>query len=164
MEWQILVALVIVVPLILFPVAFIWYVNIGGLHIMLRERRKKKAAAKERSREIKEEQAVVTVATAQERGERRLMVLLPTGKRVRWGIGLTLGLPILIALLPLFPVAFVWYVNASGLYQVLRDTRQRQKQRAAAVWAAEGIARTKSTAVKDRKTEEGVAAPAAQQT
>ena len=92
------------------------------------------------------------------------MVLLPTGKRVRWGIGLTLGLPILIALLPLFPVAFVWYVNASGLYQVLRDTRQRQKQRAAAVWAAEGIARTKSTAVKDRKTEEGVAAPAAQQT
>jgi uncharacterized membrane protein len=164
MEWQIIVVLAVVVPLILFPVAFIWYVNIGGLTIMLRERRSKKAAAKERMGEIAEEQAVVKVATAQERGERRMRVLTPAGKRAQWAIGLTLGLPVIIALLPLFPVAFIWYINASGLYQVLRDTRQRQKQRAEAVRAAEGIARTKITAVKDRKTEEGVAAPAAQQT
>jgi len=31
MEWQILVALVIAVPVILFPAAFVWYLNIGGV-------------------------------------------------------------------------------------------------------------------------------------
>jgi hypothetical protein len=136
MEWQIIVVLAVVVPLILFPVVFIWYVNIGGLYTMLRERQNKKAVAKERSREIAEEQAVVKVATAQERGERRPRVLTPTGKRARWAIGLTLGLPVIIALLPLFPVVFIWYINASGLYQVLRATRQRQRRREVEVRAA----------------------------
>ena len=136
MEWQIIVVLAVVVPLILFPVVFIWYVNIGGLIAALRERQKVKATVKERSREIAEEQAVVKVATAQERGERRPRVLTPTGKRVRWAIGLTLGLPVIIALLPLFPVAFIWYINASGLYQVLRATRQRQRRREVEVRAA----------------------------
>ena len=49
MEWLIIVALVVVlVPVLLFPAAFIWYVNIGGLYTMLREKRRKKAAKKER--------------------------------------------------------------------------------------------------------------------
>lgn len=48
MEWQIIVVLVVIAPLILFPVVFIWYVNIAGFYTMLRERRKEKAAAKER--------------------------------------------------------------------------------------------------------------------
>ena len=61
MEWQFIVALVVAIPIILFPAAFIWYVNVGGLYIMLKERRKKKAAAKERSGEIAEEQTVVIV-------------------------------------------------------------------------------------------------------
>ena len=30
--------------------------------------------------------------------------------------------------LVLFPVALVWYLNASGLFQVIRDTRQRAKR------------------------------------
>ena len=32
----------------------------------------------------------------------------------------------------LFPVAFVWYLNVSGLYRVMRDARQREKKRAEA--------------------------------
>ena len=164
MEWPLIVVLVVVLPLIIFPAVFIWYVNIGGLRIMLRERLKRRAAAKERSREIKEERAVTAVVADQESRGRRPKLLTLTGKRVRWAIGLTLGLPILIVLLPLFPVAFIWYMNASGLYQVLRDTRQRQKQRAAAVQAAEEIARAKITAVRAEKTKAGVAAPATQQT
>ena len=48
MEWQIIVALVVVAPLILFPVVFIWYLTIGGLVAALRERQRAKAAAKER--------------------------------------------------------------------------------------------------------------------
>jgi len=47
MEWQIIVALVVVAPLILFPVVFIWYLNFGGLIAALRQRAK--AAAKERA-------------------------------------------------------------------------------------------------------------------
>ena len=67
MQWEFVVALVVAIPLILFPAAFIWYVNVGGLYTMLKERRKKKAAAKERSREIAAEQTVVTGAVTQRR-------------------------------------------------------------------------------------------------
>jgi hypothetical protein len=48
MEWQVVVALIIAVPVILFPVAFVWYINIGGLYSAIKERR----AARSRAREI----------------------------------------------------------------------------------------------------------------
>ena len=31
MEWQAILALVVAVPVILFPVAFVWYLTIGGI-------------------------------------------------------------------------------------------------------------------------------------
>ena len=40
MEWQIVVALAIAIPVILFPAAFVWYLNIGGIMAVLRERNK----------------------------------------------------------------------------------------------------------------------------
>jgi len=43
MEWQFIVALVIAIPIILFPVALIWYLNIGGLVAMVRQSRKEHA-------------------------------------------------------------------------------------------------------------------------
>ena len=48
---------------------------------------------------------------------------------------------ILVLLVPivLLPVAFVWYLNASGLYRVIRDARQRAKRRAKALREAELI-------------------------
>ena len=39
MEWQVIVALVIAIPIILFPVAFIWYLNIGGIYAAVKEAR-----------------------------------------------------------------------------------------------------------------------------
>jgi hypothetical protein len=39
MEWQIVVALVIAIPVILFPVAFVWYLNIGGIYAAVKEAR-----------------------------------------------------------------------------------------------------------------------------
>ncbi len=36
MEWQLVVALVIMIPVILLPVAFIWYLNLGGMRLLLR--------------------------------------------------------------------------------------------------------------------------------
>ena len=44
MEWQLVVALVIAVPLILFPAAFVWYMNLGGIYAAVKEARAKKAA------------------------------------------------------------------------------------------------------------------------
>ena len=43
MEWQLILALVLAIPIILFPVAFIWYINIGGLVQAVREARQAKA-------------------------------------------------------------------------------------------------------------------------
>jgi hypothetical protein len=31
MSWQIIVALVVMIPVILLPVAFVWFLNFGGL-------------------------------------------------------------------------------------------------------------------------------------
>jgi hypothetical protein len=39
MEWQMIVALVVAVPVILFPAAFVWYLNLGGLLAVWKERR-----------------------------------------------------------------------------------------------------------------------------
>jgi len=47
MEWQIILALVLATPIILLPVAFIWYLNIGGIVAAAREARERKAATKE---------------------------------------------------------------------------------------------------------------------
>ena len=46
MEWQIIVALVVAIPIILFPVAFVWYLNIGGIYAAIKEARARRAATK----------------------------------------------------------------------------------------------------------------------
>jgi len=38
-------------------------------------------------------------------------------------LGVVLGIPMV-----LLPIAFVWYLNVSGLYQVIRESRKRQKR------------------------------------
>jgi hypothetical protein len=43
MEWQGIVALVVAVPVILFPAAYVWYLNIGGIRAALREARESRA-------------------------------------------------------------------------------------------------------------------------
>ena len=44
MEWQIVVALAIVVPVVLFPAALVWYLNLGGIYAAVKEARARKAA------------------------------------------------------------------------------------------------------------------------
>lgn len=51
MAWQTIVALVVMVPVILIPVAFVWYINVGGLYVMMKEARARKAA-KEANEEL----------------------------------------------------------------------------------------------------------------
>jgi hypothetical protein len=44
MEWQIVVALVIAIPVILFPAAYVWYINFGGIYAAVKEARARKVA------------------------------------------------------------------------------------------------------------------------
>jgi hypothetical protein len=46
MEWQVIAALVIAIPVILLPAAFIWYLNIGGAAQAIREARGRKVTEK----------------------------------------------------------------------------------------------------------------------
>jgi hypothetical protein len=50
MNAQLIVALVVAIPIILFPVAFIWYINIGGVYAAIKEARARKAAHAEAAR------------------------------------------------------------------------------------------------------------------
>jgi hypothetical protein len=45
---------------------------------------------------------------------------------MEWWVILVL---VLVIPLVLLPVALVWYLNISGIYQVIRATRARQKKR-----------------------------------
>jgi hypothetical protein len=44
MQWELIVALVIAIPIILFPVAFVWYLNIGGIYAAIKEARARRVA------------------------------------------------------------------------------------------------------------------------
>jgi hypothetical protein len=46
MQWEFIVALVIAIPIVLFPAAFVWYLNIGGIVQAIREARQARAAGK----------------------------------------------------------------------------------------------------------------------
>jgi hypothetical protein len=43
-------------------------------------------------------------------------------------VGLVCGIPLV-----LLPVALVWYLNISGLYQVVKSSRERKRRRAEAL-------------------------------
>ena len=53
MQWELIVALVIAIPVILFPAAFVWYLNLGGLVQAAMEARQAKAAQKKEAATIK---------------------------------------------------------------------------------------------------------------
>lgn len=44
MQWEFIIALIIAIPIILFPAAFVWYLNIGGIYQAIQEARERRAA------------------------------------------------------------------------------------------------------------------------
>jgi len=44
MQWELVVALVIAIPIILFPAAYVWYLNIGGIYAAIKDARERRAA------------------------------------------------------------------------------------------------------------------------
>ena len=53
MQWELVVALVIAIPVILFPAAYVWYLNIGGVYAAIREARQRRIVQKGVKAEIK---------------------------------------------------------------------------------------------------------------
>ncbi len=43
MQWEFVVALIVAIPIILLPAAFIWYLNIGGIYAAVSETRERVA-------------------------------------------------------------------------------------------------------------------------
>ncbi len=54
MEWQFVVALIIAIPVILFPAAFVWYLNVGGIYTAIKEALKRRAALQDKLKELAE--------------------------------------------------------------------------------------------------------------
>jgi hypothetical protein len=52
MEWYIILALVIGIAVILFPVAYVWYLNMGGIYAAVRESRKRRAIREEKAETV----------------------------------------------------------------------------------------------------------------
>ncbi len=50
MQWEFVVALIIAIPIILFPAAFVWYLNIGGIYAAIKEALEKRAAREKKAR------------------------------------------------------------------------------------------------------------------
>jgi hypothetical protein len=52
MEWQIIVALAIAISVILFPVAFAWCINLGGVYALIKKARARRVAHKKAAGEL----------------------------------------------------------------------------------------------------------------
>ncbi len=50
MEWEFIVALVITIPIILFPAAYVWYLNIGGIYAAIKETKARRMARENAAR------------------------------------------------------------------------------------------------------------------
>ena len=57
MQWELILALVIAIPIILFPAAYIWYLNVGGIHAAIKEARARRVI---RERETRATDEIVT--------------------------------------------------------------------------------------------------------
>ena len=50
MQWELIVALVIAIPIILFPAAFVWYLNVGGIYTAIKEGGERRVAREKGAR------------------------------------------------------------------------------------------------------------------
>jgi len=53
MDWQIIVALIVMIPVILVPVLFVWFLNFGGLYAVMKRVRERRAASSKRKAEAR---------------------------------------------------------------------------------------------------------------
>ena len=115
MEWQVVLALMIAIPIILFPAAFIWYLNIGGIYTAIREGKLKVFEPIAKAVRIGLAVSVPVAAYA-------LLIWFFFGN-FGWQVALAVALALPIVL---FVPVLVWAAVVSGLYQVVRETMRRR--------------------------------------
>jgi len=124
MEWQAILALLIVIPIILVPVVFVWYLNMGGLYTALKEGKIKAFRPFIRAMRIA---LVIMVPIA-------IYAFLIWFFLGHFGWPVALAAALVLPIVLLIPV-LVWAAVVSGLYQVARDALHRravtQRRRAA---------------------------------
>lgn len=115
MAWQAVLALVIAIPIILFPVLFIWFLNVGGIYAAIKEGKLK--VLEPIGRAIGTTLAVIVPV-----GVYALLIWFFLG-HFGWqgALAVALALPIV-----LFVPVLVWAAVVSGLYLVIRDTVRRR--------------------------------------
>ncbi len=116
MEWQSILVLLIVIPIILIPVGLVWYLNVGGIFAAIRQGRRLRV-----------------LATIRRAARIAVTVILPAGiyafliwfflGHFGWQVALAvaLALPIVLAI-----PALVWMAVVSGLFQVARQSMRRR--------------------------------------
>ena len=133
MEWPVILVLILVVPIILFPAAFVWYLNAGGLYAAIKEGKISIPRGVIRTIRIG---LIVTVP-----GGIYGAIIWFTLGHFGWVVALAVALVVPIVLIA--PV-LVWAALASGLYQVARDALHRRavaRKRRATRLAEEAVAR-----------------------
>jgi hypothetical protein len=116
MEWQVVLALIFAVTIIMFPAVFIWYLNFGGMYTALRER------------------GGIRVPAIIKRATRvTLVFLLPVAVYAAaiWFFYGHYGWQVAVAVAVVFPVvlfvpALIWAAVISGLYRVALDRLRRR--------------------------------------
>ena len=143
MQWEFIATLAIAIAVILFLVVFIWYLNIAGIYGALREAYRGRVAQRHmegqtRALAIVNNRIRTTVLVIGKLTiSSPMRIVLPAAIAMGiyasliwfclagfgWEVALALGLamPTIAALM-----AFAWYLNASGLYQVIRAIRQKR--------------------------------------
>ena len=131
MEWPVILALILVIPIIIFPALFIWYLNIGGFYVAIKEGRLKVSEPVIRAARIGLIVALPVSAYA-------LLIWYFLGN-FGWQVALVVALVLPIVL---FVPVLVWAAIVSGLYQVARDTLRHRAaaHRRRAARAAEEVA------------------------
>jgi len=116
MEWQVILALVLAITIILFPAMFIWYLNIGGIYAAIRERRR-----------------IRIPETASRAMRISLAVIVPVAVYavLIWFFYGHFGWQVAVAVAVAFPIlifvpALIWVAVISGLYQVAADRLRRR--------------------------------------
>ena len=69
MQWEMVVALVVAIPIILFPAAFVWYLNIGGIYAAIKEARARRVVQKKQVRELAGVEQQATIAAVKKQGK-----------------------------------------------------------------------------------------------
>jgi hypothetical protein len=52
MQWELIVILIIAIPIILFPAAYVWYLNIGGVYAAIKEARARRVAREKEAKAV----------------------------------------------------------------------------------------------------------------